>query len=115
MVGPSFAEDLVGALRLVGSFSEGEVQEHADRLINAQQEAEGLVATFCHEDDGEVPQSVFSVMDTGGPREDLGPSLVERLLEGMVPSGKVAGALAAGLEGEPSGDGGLNSVQAFTE
>ena len=47
-VGQSLAEDLVAALRMVGNLSELEVQDKADLIINAQQESEGLIASFCH-------------------------------------------------------------------
>ena len=55
-MGVNLSSDLVAALRLVGSLTENEVQDKADIIINAQQEAEGLVATFCHEDDGDIPR-----------------------------------------------------------
>ena len=54
-VGQGLADDLIAALRMVGSLSEEEVQDKTDIIINAQQESEGLIATFKHEDDGDVP------------------------------------------------------------
>lgn len=74
----------MGALRLVGSFSEGAAQQYVDQVINLQQEAEGLVASFCHVDDGDVPSGVFSV----GPGDSvtgsqLTPPLHQQLMEGM--------------------------------
>jgi hypothetical protein len=52
------AEDLVGALRLVGGLREEEVQSHVDRILEAQQVMEGMVASIHHETDGDCPSSV---------------------------------------------------------
>ena len=80
----------MAALRLVGSLTESEVQAQADVIINQQQEAEGLVATFCHEDDGEVPCSILAVSPGEG---ELEPSLYEDLVCGRVKSAEAQGVI----------------------
>ena len=81
-VAAPLADDLVAALRLVGSLTEDEVQAQTDMIINQQQDAEGLVATFCHEDDGEVPCSILAVSQGG--EEELEPSLFQELINGKI-------------------------------
>ena len=49
----SVVEDLVGALRMVGCIREDDLQKHADAILDQMQQDEGLVATFCHQSDGE--------------------------------------------------------------
>lgn len=64
-----------------------------DHVINAQQESEGLVAAFCHEDDGVVPSGVFSL----GPGGDeaaggrLAMPLHQQLMEGLQVPGSEQG------------------------
>jgi hypothetical protein len=84
---PSLTADLVGALRMIGHLREDQVQTQVDRITNEMQEREGaLVATICHQSDGECPTKVYSLAPGGeGLPVRLAPSLLEQLMEGCTP------------------------------
>ena len=82
----ALTEDLVGALRLVGSMGEDEVQQTVDTIIDAHQQREGLVATIHHTSDGTCPTCVYSLGAGDGGRiaPPVRPSTWDRLMEGYV-------------------------------
>jgi hypothetical protein len=108
------AEDILGALRMVGCLSEEEVQGHLDGILDAHQAREGLVATICHQSDGNEPTSIMSVGEGDHlvtPR--LSPSTWDRLMEGGYPRPGHVPVAAPGMEGAQR-DGGALHLQAVT-
>ena len=67
--GEEFVDDLVGALRLLGSLSEDDCQKYTDAVLEEQQRMDGLIATVVHESDGEVPSAVFSISEGRDPAQ----------------------------------------------